>query len=391
MATFEYNRGNLFAKQIYEPITDSQTTIYFTDTIEPQINVSTPFFATIMPAPATRVPDRDDSEIVKVTNISFVHGRQFPLQFTVERAQRGTSAKTFNEGAIIMNGVYVEDLEQSQAVGKSFFSATLTSSVYYIQDARLKTTPENGDSIRVVFGSNWTSGTPKLSLNSGTAYNIYAGNNLSSSAGTATTAALVKTGIIYELTYYNSAWYILNLNADSSITPGQLASSAVTNAKLASNSVTRDKVDFTSFAVPVYMGKVCFNKRTYNNARMVLENKTDFYKATGVSTAITNSVYLTVTLPTTGTYVARVRSSLWTTQNSWDYMLFEIQRNESVFARAMGPKINGGWGFVNAESKTQIANNDRLCTYLNTNGNNFTEGNMSANDSYMLVDIYKTS
>ena len=210
MATFNYNKVNLAAAQIPSAITASQTSITV-DASESALFPTVPFFATIMPAGG--VPNTLNSEIVQVTAVNTTSGA-----LTITRAQRGTTAKAQDEGAVIMNGVYIEDLSQSQAVGKSFFSATLSSSVYYIQDARLTTTPENGDSIRVVFGSNWTSGTPKLSLNSGTSHNIYAGNNLTASHGTTTTPALVKTGIIYELTYYSGAWYILNLVGNSSIT-----------------------------------------------------------------------------------------------------------------------------------------------------------------------------
>lgn len=210
MATFNFNKANLAAAQIPASITSSQTSITV-DSGDAATFPTPPFFATIMPAGG--VPNTLNSEIVQVTAVNTSTG-----VLTITRAQRGSTAKQQDEGAVIMNGVYIEDLAQSQAVGKSFFSATLSSSVYYIQDARLTTTPENGDSIRVVFGSNWTSGTPKLSLNSGTSYNIYAGNNLTASHGTTATPAMVKSGVIYELTYYNGAWYILNLVGNSSIT-----------------------------------------------------------------------------------------------------------------------------------------------------------------------------
>ena len=210
MATFNHNKANLAAAQIPSAITASQTSITV-DASESALFPTVPFFATIMPAGG--VPNTLNSEIVQVTAVDTTSGA-----LMITRAQRSTTAKAQDEGAVIMNGVYIEDLAQSQAVGKSFFPATLSSSVYYIQDARLTTTPENGDSIRVVFGSNWTSGTPKLSLNSGTSYNIYAGNNLTASHGATNTPAMVKSGVIYELTYYNGAWYILNLTANSSIT-----------------------------------------------------------------------------------------------------------------------------------------------------------------------------
>lgn len=208
MATFDYNRTNLGAASLSSPITAAATTATV-GASDAATFPTAPFYATIMPVGET--PNQLNSEIVQVTaNNSGALG--------LVRAQRDTTAKAFDAGALVMNGVYIQDLEQARAVGKSFFPATLSSSVYYIQDARLTTTPENGDSIRVVFGSNWTSGTPKLSLNSGTSYNIYAGNNLTASHGTTTTPAMVKSGVIYELTYYNGAWYILNLVGNSSIT-----------------------------------------------------------------------------------------------------------------------------------------------------------------------------
>ena len=145
----------------------------------------------------------------------------------------------------------------------------------------------------------------------------------------------------------------------------------------------------TAFAMPVYLGKVNFTKRTYSNSRMYLEGKTDFYTATGVSSEIKNTYYLYIYLPATGSYVVRMRSSLWTNGNSWDYMMFSNEKNSSTISRAMAPKISGSWGFVETEGMTTIENGDYLSCYLNTNNNNFSDGNMSGTDSYMLVEVYK--
>ena len=208
MATFDYNRTNLGAATLSSSITAAATTATV-GASDAATFPTAPFYATIMPVGET--PNQLNSEIVQVTaNNSGALG--------LVRAQRGTTAKAFDAGALVMNGVYIQDLEQAQAVGKSFFSATLTSGVYYINDSRVPTTTADGDSIRVVFGSNWTSGTPQLSLNNGTAANIYAGNNLTSGNASTTTNAMVKSGVIYELTYYNGNWYVLNLVANNSIT-----------------------------------------------------------------------------------------------------------------------------------------------------------------------------
>lgn len=153
--------------------------------------------------------------------------------------------------------------------------------------------------------------------------------------------------------------------------------------------IDRGDIKTDAFALPVYFGKVCFKKQTYSNARFVLENLTEFYKANGVSSEIRNSYYLYFTLPTTGTYMARVRSSLWVGTDTWDYMLLQTEKNSTTFARAMAPKPNGAWGFVENEGFTNIANGEYLSCYLNTSGNNFSDGNQSDTDSYMLIEIYK--
>ena len=70
-------------------------------------------------------------------------------------------------------------------------------------------------------------------------------------------------------------------------------------------------------------------------------------------------------------------------------MLLQVEKNSTTFCRAMGPKINGAWGFVNVEGYTTIANGEYLSTYLNTSDNNFFDGNQSGTDSYMLVEVYK--
>ena len=211
MATFDYNRVNLGSARLITSITESSTTINV-GTGDAETLPAVPFYATIMPSGG--VPNTLNSEIVKVTaNNSGT--------LTVVRAQRGTYAKEFPIGAVLMNGTYVEDLLQGQAVGKSFFSATLSGGVFSIDDSRLTNNPADGDSIRVVFGSDLTSGNCQLSLNGGTAKNVYAGGNLSSAGGTAS-SAMVKSGVIYELTYYNGSWYILNLNAGGSITDSNI-------------------------------------------------------------------------------------------------------------------------------------------------------------------------
>lgn len=73
------------------------------------------FYATIMPTnPAAGVPNSLDSEIVEVTAVSVSDGI---INLTVTRGQKGTTAKAFDEGAVITNGIYIDDI--ANAGGKS--------------------------------------------------------------------------------------------------------------------------------------------------------------------------------------------------------------------------------------------------------------------------------
>lgn len=149
-----------------------------------------------------------------------------------------------------------------------------------------------------------------------------------------------------------------------------------------------DKIDWATMGVLAYAGKVGFNRRTYNNGYLVLENKIDFYAASGVSASMTNNnLYLTFILPA-GDYIADVQSTLWVNANTWDYMWLKNEKNGIVFSDSMGPKA-GAWTFVNTRGITTLASGDYLRIYLGTNGNNFSDGNLSNSNSFMQVMVYR--
>ena len=208
MADFEHNKANLGAATLSSAITSSQTSITV-DASDASTFPSTPFYATISPIGET--PNLLNAEIVKVTAIS-------SGTLTVTRGQRSTTAKAFAAGSVIFNGVYTQDLDYAQAVGRAFFTASYSAGVFYINNAMLPTTPTDGMSIRVIFSQDVTAGAVGVSLNNGTTYNVYAGAAITSSHGSATTNPQVKSGIIYELVFYNGAWYVMNLPANNSIT-----------------------------------------------------------------------------------------------------------------------------------------------------------------------------
>lgn len=87
---------------------------------------NTPFFITVMPSrPVAGVANSLDSEIMKVTALSVANN---VITMTVTRAQRNTSAKAFSEGAIVTNGIYINDiLDRFYPVGSIYMSATLST------------------------------------------------------------------------------------------------------------------------------------------------------------------------------------------------------------------------------------------------------------------------
>ena len=144
---------------------------------------SVPFYATIMPAtPSAGVPNSLDSEVVKVTAVGS-SGSNTTL--TVTRAQRGTTAKAFSEGAIVTNADYAEDA--------------------------------------VLLSDEGTSETDTAWIE---------GNDISDGA--------ITTGKLA-----NSAVTSAKL-ADGSVVTGKLGGSSVTTAKLADSSVTSDKLASSS-------------------------------------------------------------------------------------------------------------------------------------------------
>ena len=70
-------------------------------------------------------------------------------------------------------------------------------------------------------------------------------------------------------------------------------------------------------------------------------------------------------------------------------MLVYIRKNGEQFARVMAPKINGAWGFVATHGWQQVVNNDYISENINTAGNNFSDGNMTVNDTYLEIEIWR--
>lgn len=96
------NHKNIANGLIDGDISDSITTITLQSGYGSSMPAA-PFYATL--SPFGQLPTLGNSEIVQVTTVA-------GDTLDITRAQRGTTAKPFEDGDIIVNGVYVEDIDE---------------------------------------------------------------------------------------------------------------------------------------------------------------------------------------------------------------------------------------------------------------------------------------
>ena len=230
---------------------------------------NTPFYASIMPAtPSAGVPNNLDSEIVKVSGVSTDGNGNTTL--SVVRAQKGTTAKAFSEGAIVTNASYASDaliLGDDGTVEPEEPWITpdmMTGFVSYINGAR------GGD-----WGSTWN-------VYTDTTYTTVRSAEEIDDAVDAGVSVVFRTNDNYDLRilgrfsvdstykYYTAAYdgFLLGTLrltistgqwnwtdsqvqtadiADSAITTAKINSKAVTNAKIADNTIQNGKINWSGF------------------------------------------------------------------------------------------------------------------------------------------------
>lgn len=194
MAGMLNNMANLANAKLTADLSSSATTVTLDDA-SPFANLGT-FYATIMPA--GEMSRLSNSEIVKCDYAS-------STTLAITRAQRGTSARAFTSGAILTNGIYIEDLKQVQYVGDGVFDTSYSAGVYTIttNNSMLPAIPSDGMKINVRINTD-SSGTPGLDLQgTGAIYSIYSGalvNNEGGIHGDSSGAALLA-GETYELVF----------------------------------------------------------------------------------------------------------------------------------------------------------------------------------------------
>lgn len=194
MAGMLNNMANLANAKLTADLTSSATTVTLDDA-SPFASLGT-FYATIMPA--GEMSRLSNSEIVKCDYAS-------STTLAITRAQRGTSARAFTSGAILTNGIYVEDLEQAQYVGDGVFDTSYSAGVYTITTNKdmLPAIPSDGMKINVRINTD-SSGTPGLDLQgTGAIYSIYSGTMINNEVATHATSegAALLAGETYELVF----------------------------------------------------------------------------------------------------------------------------------------------------------------------------------------------
>lgn len=172
------NMKNLASGVLAENITTSSATILVyvgsggASTIK-AVWPTQPFYVTVMPSyPTVGVANSLNSEIMLVTNVGTDQIGNVAL--TVTRAQKSTTAKAFNSGAIVVNGIYADDNNYSEsevATGKLWIDGTSmvyrkTISCGTLPDASAKNVAHGISNLGAVIGIN------AAAYNSGNGYSL---------------------------------------------------------------------------------------------------------------------------------------------------------------------------------------------------------------------------
>lgn len=167
------NKENLANAFIDGSLSDSATSVDLKAgyvTYQP----TTPYFATI--TPFGELSTKANSEIVEVTNKS-------GDTLTIVRGQRGTTAKSFSDGAIFSNGIYVEDLDD--------LAMTILKSTYPIGSSYWNGSDSRNPSVIFGFGT-WVTleGVALGGVASSGPFSVSAGTIIGADTHTLTTAQI---------------------------------------------------------------------------------------------------------------------------------------------------------------------------------------------------------
>lgn len=129
------------------------------------------------------------------------------------------------------------------------------------------------------------------------------------------------------------------------------------------------------------------NNTTMNNQNIPFNILKKLFTSDDCDASLSDGI-VTLTLPYSN-YIAKINASIWTNNNNWDYMLLNIYASNAIVARSIAPKISGYWEFLLTEGIATVNNGAQLRAYLNTNGNDFSDGNITVADTKMDILVYK--
>lgn len=154
-------------------------------------------------------------------------------------------------------------------------------------------------------------------------------------------------------------------------------------------------VNFANFAVPVMIVNAIHpTGLTTNNNIFKMTTVDKLYEATGYDVTVTSDGHVKITLPATGTYVLKATFQSWINANSFDFLRFQIRKYSgsvtTTFADGMAYK-GGAWGHFNLTGATTIKNDDLVYIYLDSNGNNYSDGNIAPQNTHLMIDVYRVA
>lgn len=246
------NMQNLRSARLTQDLSASATTV----TVDNAVDFSSlgDFYATIMPP--GDISNHTNSEIVLC---SWTGGNTL----AITRGQRNTNAQAFSTGSILSNAIYVEDLDQVQAVGNTVFETSISGSTYSIASNTelVPALPTEGMRITIRACAD-ASSDPYLDLQGlGAAYPIYSGTYVNKSSQAASSKAVLLQGELYTLVFDSvtggGCWVATNLVDVSSAIPTvnnatltiqKNGSNVATFTANASSNVTADITVPTSFS-----------------------------------------------------------------------------------------------------------------------------------------------
>lgn len=225
------NRRNLANVILKDPVSDSATTWELVAGYGDAMPPAVPYHLTA--TPFGQLSTLGNSEVVLVT-------ARTADTLTVVRGQKGTTAQSFLAGAVISNGIMVDDVIGTEVTVAT--AAATAAKVGTTTDGNY--TPVLGDRIIVTFVNGSNVATPTLNIDGSGAKNIRLGqtnaNTLTMGLGT-TAGSNVKIQMWYDGTY----WQLYGANDNTNTTYTEITTAEIDDGTAStSRTITGRRVDY---------------------------------------------------------------------------------------------------------------------------------------------------